>query len=244
MPEKIIGSKAVSEPHKNIVNDDSQSQITMKKNDNQNGAGERNGRNNLQGKPIKKKRTPEEKIRDKRRQAMLWTVKITAVTFFLTAFFSFLTEITASRSSVIISVFLLFFMLITGIVFDGVAVAVTSCDLAPLNAMAARKIKGSKHAVLLVNNAEKVANICSDVIGDIFGIVSGACLAAIALRLAVNEPADKAITIALSSLLAALTVGGKSYGKTIAINSNKEFMMFVGRVLESFTEFFKKKPKI
>jgi CBS domain containing-hemolysin-like protein len=53
------------------------------------------------------------------------------------------------------------------------------------------------------------------------------------------------ITLAMSALVAGLTVGGKAIGKTFAIQSSTEIVAFVGRVLHFFGNigqiFYKKK---
>lgn len=164
-------------------------------------------------------------------KATIWTIKITIITLCLAFVVSFITEITSSKSNLIISVLLLCLLIIISIVFDAIGVAATSCDLAPLLAMAAKKVNGAKVAVKLVKNAEKVANICADVIGDMSGIISGTCSAAIVLKIAYDNPNTLIINIALISVVAAVTVGGKAFFKSIAMNKSKEMMLFAGKVI-------------
>ncbi|MFI3229373.1 MAG: hypothetical protein R3Y23_04345 [Bacillota bacterium] len=167
----------------------------------------------------------------------IWTIKITAITFLLSSCFSYLSEITTSYAPLAIAMLLLILLVVINIIFDAVAVAATSCDLAPILSLSARGVKGSKKAVILVKNAEKVNNICADVIGDICGIISGACTVAIVSSLAISgNTEDKLmyLTIAFSSVIAALTVGGKAVAKEIAVKNSKDLIMFVGRILSIF----------
>ncbi len=174
--------------------------------------------------------TPK-KERRKLSKGAIWTIKITIVTLCLAFVVSFITEITSSKSNLIISVLLLCLLILISIIFDAIGVAATSCDLAPLLAMAAKKVNGAKVAVKLVKNAEKVANICADVIGDMSGIISGTCAAAIVIKLAADNPASLFINIAMTSVVAAVTVGGKAFFKSIAMKKSKELMLFAGRVI-------------
>ncbi len=161
----------------------------------------------------------------------IWTIKITIVTLCLAFVVSFITEITSSRSNLIISVLLLCLLIIISIIFDAIGVAATSCDLSPLLAMAAKRVNGAKVAVKLVKNAEKVANICADVVGDMSGIISGTCAAAIVLKLVSDNPSTLLINMAMTSVVAAVTVGGKAFFKSIAMKKSKEMMLFAGKVI-------------
>lgn len=165
-----------------------------------------------------------------------WILKITIITFLVAMLFSFAADFTTNHSSMTIAVFLLCFLIIISIIFDGIAVAITACDKAPLASMAARKMKSSKIAVKLKSNADKVANICADVIGDICGIVSGACVIVIVYRILAVYPTLNAIiiTILFSSTVAAVTVGGKAIMKSISYNNSKEIVMIVAKVLNIF----------
>ena len=100
-------------------------------------------------------------------------------------------------------------------------------------ALAARKVPHTKQAILLVKNAGKVANVCADVIGDICGIISGACGSTIISQLLENsnEPRQMFYAIIMSSVIAALTVGGKGFVKKTAIKNSKEFVMVTARIL-------------
>jgi CBS domain containing-hemolysin-like protein len=124
--------------------------------------------------------------------------------------------------------------MLIGIVFDIIAIAVTSCDTAPFISMASKKIKKAKSAIKLLQNADIVSNICGDVVGDICGIVSGAAGAAISVKLAIDEQGSFIWAIVISSIIAAITVAGKAMGKTVAIKRNKEIVSMVSYVFMFF----------
>lgn len=165
-----------------------------------------------------------------------WTLVITIITFFVALLFSFTAEVGTNRSGIVTAVILLIILITISIIADGIAVAVTACDRGPLTSMASRKVKGSKIALKLHTNAHKVASICADVIGDICGIVSGACVIVISLKILTIEPRLNKIliTIFLSSTVAAFTVGGKALMKNFSMKNSKEILMAVAKFLNIF----------
>ncbi|MDE6060169.1 MAG: hypothetical protein K2G31_01680, partial [Clostridia bacterium] len=97
----------------------------------------------------------------------------------------------------------------------------------------------AKTAMWLVKNSGTVSSICNDVIGDIFGIISGACSAAIVVKIAESFDSDSLqrwLTIIISAVVSALTIGGKAFMKNVAISNSKEFVMFVARLIAVFNK--------
>lgn len=178
----------------------------------------------------------EKKEKKKISNSAIWTIKITIITLLLSIFVSFLTEIASEKSNVIISILVLMLLIVVSIIFDTIGVAAASCDIAPLLSMASRKVKGATQAVKLVNNAEKVSNICADVIGDICGIISGSCSATIVIMFASNNPNEYIFNILMSSVVAAITVGGKAFFKKIAIKKSKDIMLLAGKIISIFSK--------
>ncbi len=187
----------------------------------------KNKRKNIADKPIIAVKKNKTKLSD----GTKWTIKITVVTFALSLLVSFITEILSSKSNVVVSLLMLTLLVLISIVFDTIGVAATSCDVASLFLAANMNVKGATEAIKLVKNAEKVSNICADVIGDMCGIISGACSAAIVIMFAANNPNDYLFNILTSSIVAAITVGGKAFFKKIAIKKSKEVMLFAGKIL-------------
>ena len=162
-----------------------------------------------------------------------WVVLITLWTFLLALTFSFLSEIMVRNLPLAAAYVILIVIIIIGIVFDIIGIAVTASDQKPLNGMAAQKIPGAREAVMLHKNAGAVSNFCNDVIGDICGILSGAAGAVIVARFVAIYPNIKGavLGVMLSSFIAAVTVGGKAIGKNIALDNASEITYKAGRFL-------------
>jgi len=162
-----------------------------------------------------------------------WTALVILITLLVSGIISFLSEEALSGRGLVGAFFILLAIVFVGIFFDIIGVAATSADERPFHAMASRRVPGAREAIRLLRNADRVSSICNDVIGDICGVVSGSASAAIAVRAAAACPEDweKAVTLLMSACVAAVTVGGKSAGKTIALRSSTQIMHMAGRVL-------------
>ncbi len=171
----------------------------------------------------------------KNRSRIRWIVVISIWTFFLALVIGFIAHYSLNEiKSLVISFLILLFVVVLGIIFDLIGTAAAAADIAPLNAKAARRVPGARRGVYLVKNAEKVANFCNDVAGDISGIVSGTLAAIIVLKLVSSfetGSVDFYLNILLTALVAAVTVGGKAWGKVIAINHSTEVILFAGLII-------------
>jgi hypothetical protein len=164
-----------------------------------------------------------------------WILVISAWTFILALLIGFIAHYTLNEiQSLSVSFLILIIVIVMGILFDLVGTAAAAADIAPLNAKAARKVAGAKRGVYLIKNAEKVANFCNDVVGDISGIISGTLAAFIVIKIVVSfqySQADFYLNILLTALVAALTVGGKAWGKVLAINHSTEVILVAGLII-------------
>jgi CBS domain containing-hemolysin-like protein len=134
--------------------------------------------------------------------------------------------------SIIFSFTLLLLIILTGIVFDIIGVAAAAAIEAPLHARAAKKVPGARQALNLLRNADRVASLATDVVGDICGTLSGAIGAVIILRLAGRDGAeDLVMSTVMMAAVSALTVGGKALGKGFALREANEIIFFAGRIL-------------
>jgi len=100
--------------------------------------------------------------------------------------------------------------------------------------MASERVRGARHAIYLLRNADRVSNICNDVIGDISGIVSGTAVTFVVLELIADlgvngTTASTIVNVAFAGLVSALTVGGKAFGKSFAINNSTNIVLFIGK---------------
>ena len=196
--------------------------------------------------PRDKRRDRQEKGDGKKRRGkkkkkvpvwLSWGLTILVLSFLLSVLFSFLTEIAVNDSPVYVCVIVLVVLLVLNVGCDIIANAVLSCDVDGFNAMASRKIRGARRAVAFCRHAEKIASIFSDVIGDICGIISGSAGAVLAGYFVVNDSVEgMVISILISAVIGALTVGGKAFGKPISIKYNSKIAFGFAR----FTTFFVK----
>ena len=175
-------------------------------------------------------------LRKERVKTIRWVVTIFIVTIIISGMISFLSDVIMEGSTMFVAFLILLVIILVGILFDVVGVAVTSADEKPFHSMAARKVPGSLESIRLLRRAERVSSICNDVIGDICGVVSGSASATIAVQLLNNFTFSwpKVITLLMSAVVAGLTVGGKAIGKTFAIKSCTEIVSFVGKVIYYF----------
>ena len=150
-----------------------------------------------------------------------WIITITLIAFAISMIFSSISEIAIPNVNEIIGLILIVVVIILGILFDMIGVAVTSADEKPFHSMNSRKIKGADIAVLFKKNADKVSSFCNDVVGDICGIISGGAGSIIAIKLAPKIHIDTFLTtLIITAFIAAITIGGKALGKTYAINKS------------------------
>lgn len=191
------------------------------------------------------KADPEASKRQKNKN-IRWVITIFFVTIFISGAISLMSDVLMENSSTVVAFLILFFIILVGIVFDVIGMAVASADEKPFHAMAARKVPGAKDAIGLLRNAERVSSICNDVVGDICGVVSGSASATIAAQILANFDFSfpQIISLLMSALAAGLTVGGKAIGKGFAVNCSTQIVHFVGKFLYSMRlipDFFRKK---
>ena len=171
-----------------------------------------------------------------RNKTIRWVITIFLVTIFVSGMISFASNEIMAKSTIPVAFVILLAIILIGIVFDIIGMAVASADEKPFHSMAARKVRGAQEAIRLLRNAERVSSICNDVVGDICGVVSGSASAAIAAQVLENFTFawPQVMTLLMSALVAGLTVGGKAIGKTFAINSCTKIVHTVGKVIWSF----------
>jgi CBS domain containing-hemolysin-like protein len=122
------------------------------------------------------------------------------------------------------------------IAFDILGTAATAATEAPLNAMAARKVSGAQEGLHLVKNADKVANFCNDVIGDVSGIIAGALGITLMSRalLAWPKTSELWLNILVTASIASVTVAGKAMGKRVAVTQANQVIFLAGRVIAGY----------
>ena len=174
--------------------------------------------------------------KEEKRKNRNWVITIFFTTILISGTISLVSDLVMQRSSMVVAFIILLLIIGIGIVFDIVGMAVATADEKPFHAMAARKVKGAKQCIMLLRNAERVSSICNDVVGDICGVVSGSASATIAAQVLANFEFGwpDLVSLLMSSLVAALTVGGKAIGKGIAVNSCTEIVYHAGQFIYFF----------
>lgn len=168
-----------------------------------------------------------------------WIVTISFITLVIAMLLSYFSLIFMNIVSLTGALILLLVIISLGIFFDLLGIAVTAANETPFHSMAAAKVKGAKESILIIRNASSVANFFNDVIGDIAGIISGSASSAIIIKLLLDSHGKELLSgIILGGLIAAITVGGKAYGKEIALRHSNAIVYRIG-ILLSYTKIGK-----
>ncbi len=201
---------------------------------------EKNNKSNQTSKNQKNKKNSHKK----------WIITVFFMTLAISGCFSLVSNLVMSSSEMLIALIVLLIIVFIGILFDIIGVAVTASDEKAIHGMASRRVKGAAEAVNLINNANKVSSICNDVIGDICGVISGSATTAIVSKILVQinmgQAMEMILPLAMSALVAALTVTGKAIGKVSAINNSTQIVFTTGKAiafLKSLFSFGKKERK-
>lgn len=163
-----------------------------------------------------------------------WAAFVLILSFTLSIAILLASNAAFARVSAVWSVAVVFLIILVGIVFDVVGIAVTAADETPFHSMASRKLAGARESIKLIRHAPRVSSICNDVVGDICGVVSGSAGTAIVYRV-MSGRAESAWTEAImGAAIAALTVGGKAFAKNYGISNSDYIVYRVGRFLAFF----------
>lgn len=176
------------------------------------------------------KSTPKKKFNS-------WPYVILVLAITLSFSFGLLSEITLSNTAIFVAIIVILIFIAISILFDVIGLAVASCSIDPFTAMASRKIKGAKQALILVKNADKISSLCADVVGDVCGILAGAGGASIVTKIAMNATGFTPILISslVSAIIAGLTIFGKAIFKRYAINHCTQITLRLAKFINIFT---------
>lgn len=182
---------------------------------------------------------PKKQQIDKKKVDFKWIGTIFGATIVISAVFSMLSTSLLNSVNTAVAFLILLAIVVIGIVFDLVGVAVTTADEKPFHSMAARNIPEAKEAIRLIRNASRVSTFCNDVVGDICGIISGSASAVIAVSVVVDftPTAASIVKLLMSAVVSGLTVGGKAVGKTFAINTSTPIIHFAAKVIYRVKSF-------
>lgn len=154
-----------------------------------------------------------------------WILKIMILTFLISMMFTTISELAIPNINISFGILLIIVIVFIGIIFDMIGVAVATSNESVFHSMASKKVRGAKLAIRFKKNADKVANICQDVVGDICGIISGSTGAVISLNIVekLSVP-NLPITLVIMGIISTLTIGGKAMVKGIAMKKANEIV--------------------
>ena len=171
-----------------------------------------------------------------------WVLTVVCLSFGLSVVMSFVTSVFVESAGLLVALLSLITLVMIGIITDIIGTAVTSADEQPFIAMASKRITGAKQALRLIRRAERVSSLLNDVVGDIVGIISGSAGSVIAVYLVSLGLKSAIASMLITAFTSAFMIGGKAYGKGLAIENSSRIVLFVGRVAALF-EAKKRKQK-
>ena len=192
----------------------------------------------IEEEPKQDKLKKEKKVKTPTQKAVIWATKLTIISFVVSALISYLAELATNNKYVGVTIAVLVILVLISIIADSIGIAFTTCDIIPFYAMASKKVRGSKIAILLIKRNDKVASILNDLVGDIIGVISGACVAAVVYffsKKIASEAWKQILPILLTALVASITIGGKAFMKAIAMKYSKEIVLAISKILSFLT---------
>lgn len=187
---------------------------------------------------------PEPRSKQKKKNSNLrWIITSFFITVTLSSAISFSSSLILEDAGLVGAFLVLLFIVLVGIIFDIIGVAVMSAGEKPFHSMAAKKVSGATEALILMRNAEKVSNFCNDIIGDICGVVSGSASAVIAVKALTSLNSESLAQLIMSALVAGVTISGKACGKNFAMEKSTDIVFFVSKIIYYIKSFFCGKNK-
>ena len=161
-----------------------------------------------------------------------WIFTITLLAFLITILFTLGSQSILKDVNIVVGIIIILVFILLGVLFDIVGVAVQSSEEQSFHAMASKKVKGAKTANKMLQNSDKVSSFCNDVI---CGIVSGSAGLVVAIEISNKLGCSETIvTLLTTSIIAALTIGGKAIGKGFAVNESEYIVSKVTKFLNIF----------
>ena len=172
-----------------------------------------------------------------------WVLTVVCLSFGLSVVMSFVTSMFVESAGLLVALLSLIALVMLGIITDIIGTAVTSANEQPFIAMASKRITGAKQALHLIRKAERVSSLLNDVVGDIVGIISGSAGSVIAVYLVSLGLRSAVASMLITAFTSAFMIGGKAYGKGLAIENSDRIVLLVGRTMALFEAKKKKRKK-
>lgn len=184
-------------------------------------------------------RSKGQKKKNKKQNNYRWIITIFFVTIIVSSAISYLSSAVMEGAGLVEAFIVLLLIVLLGVAFDVIGVAVMSASEKPFHSMAAKKVKGAAEALSLLRNAEKVSSFCNDVVGDICGVVSGSASAIIAVMALQHPRSDAVKQLIMSAVVAGVTIAGKAFGKNIAMSRSTQIVHFVSKPIYYIKSLFR-----
>ncbi len=184
-------------------------------------------------------RSKKKQKKNKKHSNVRWIVTIFFVAVLISSAISFMSSSVMEDAGIVEAFVVLLIIVLIGILFDIVGVAVMSAGEKPFHSMAAKKVPGAAEALMLLRNAEKVSSFCNDVVGDICGVVSGSASAVIAVKALTNLGSDAVGQLIMSAVVAGITIAGKALGKNIAMSKPTQIVHLVAKPIFYIKSLFR-----
>ena len=184
-------------------------------------------------------RSKKKQKKNKKHSNVRWIVTIFFVAVLISSAISSLSSSVMEDAGIVEAFVVLLIIVLIGILFDIVGVAVMSAGEKPFHSMAAKKVPGAAEALMLLRNAEKVSSFCNDVVGDICGVVSGSASAVIAVKALTNLGSDAVGQLIMSAVVAGITIAGKALGKNIAMSKPTQIVHLVAKPIYYIKSLFR-----
>ena len=177
----------------------------------------------------------ESKKQEKKYIDYKWIIQLTILAFMISISFSFITEMALDNTGLLVSIMAVIMFIVIAVIFDVIAIAITTADEAPFHSMSSRKIHAGRVAVKLKKNAAKLSSIFSDVIGDICGIVSGTAGVYIAVHISTmwDYPFFTCMLVT-TAVIASMTISAKALEKNFALEKNNYILYYTSSVISMF----------
>ncbi len=183
----------------------------------------------------------KKKAKNGKNSGKTWIVKIVIITFIISVMLSVLSSSVLENVNIGIAVIFLLLFIIVNIIFDIVGTSVTAATETQFHSMAAKKVDAATEAISLIRRADVVSNFCNDVIGDICGIISGTTGAVIVTFISKTGFNAVLAGIIVTAITASLIVGGKAFGKSLAVSHSEKIVYLVAKIITFFKSLFKRK---
>lgn len=164
-----------------------------------------------------------------------WIITVLLLSFTLSILMSVTSEALIPKINEYLGIVIILIFIGISILFDIIGVAITVAEEKPFHSMASKKVKGSTHSVKLLKNADKLASICNDIVGDVCGVVSGSAGMLVSSSIALKYDLEPTIVVLIiTALIASITITGKALGKSIAIKNSEKITFRVGKIISIF----------